>query len=164
MQAAAGPHRVRRRSLVHPAMQEEIVSTIRSVLAHLSEVARAEKIPLRSVIASVILVCLKHRDIFMKRSRRPNDDILRQIGLEVRTTAKRLYREDLAADARHGKKPARAAPRRIANASAAATGPAGDPEPVAKSVGRKARSSGGRPARSASPRGLARKPRRDDGR
>lgn len=96
-QTAAGPHRVRRESLVQPAKQAEIVSTIRSALAHLIEVARVEKIPLGYLIESVVLVCLKHRDTFIRRRWLPNDDILRQIGLEVRDTARRRYRRDLAA-------------------------------------------------------------------
>jgi len=74
---------------------------IRSLLVQLAAVAESEGIPVSYFLESTILVGLRHKNTFIRKRREAeDDDLARQIGLEVRTMAKRRYRKDLAAGSR----------------------------------------------------------------
>jgi hypothetical protein len=74
---------------------------IRSLLVQLAAVAATEGIPVSYLLESTVLVGLRHKNTFNTRGREAeDDDLARQIGLAVRTMAKRRYRKDLAAGSR----------------------------------------------------------------
>jgi hypothetical protein len=74
---------------------------IRSLLVQLAALAETEGIPVAYFLESTILVGLRHRNTFIrKRLEAEDDDLARQIGLEVRTMAKRRYRQDLGVGSR----------------------------------------------------------------
>jgi hypothetical protein len=136
----------------------------RRLFTNLKLVGRAEKIPLEYLIEALILIGFKRMATFTRARPKAIEDISRHLGFEVVSAAQQQYREDMLAEEGNGKKPARRAPPRgteAASADAAST--VADPVPAAASAGGAARSRSGRPARSASRRGLARK-RPGDGR
>jgi hypothetical protein len=137
----------------------------RRLFTNLNIVAQAEQIPLEYLIESLLLFGFSRKETFARATPEMIDDISRRLGVEVVSAAKEQYREDMLAGETDPKQPARrAAPRATETASAGATSPVGDRVGTATSVGRPARSRGGRPARSASPPALARKGRPNHGR